>query len=351
MRVVNVTLPIMITAMFFGFGSAAWAGGNSAALDPYSYIQAPTKEEREATLARKKIKKKKGEETASSGGEVLHRSVQNQQDGVAGPFDVVFDGVKQSTAGLGKGAKAAGGKIASGTAGVFRSTASLPSKLLGGGKKDSASTDNKVAASTHSSTPASSSAAAAPAKVAEQPKKEKKGSAMGGIGEKFSGMNKAVAGGFMSAGGAMKNGTASVAKGFKSAGGKLVDGTQAAGAKVASLPKAIGIGGKAPKPKATAVAASTPSSPSGTGSSAVADSSIATGGASEGLHPALPMTSTAAAPKSDGGPVSGFKKLAGVPKSGFTAIGNTFGKLNPFNKDKQAPEKTSTAAKEAPKSL
>lgn len=348
MRVVNVALPIVITAMFFGFVSAAWAGGNSAPLDPYSYIKAPTKEEREATLARKKIKKK-SEETASSGGEVLHRSVQNQQDGVAGPFDVVLDGVKQSTAGLGKGAKAAGGKIASGTAGVFRSTASLPSKLLGGGKKDSASPDNKVAASTHS--PGSSSAAA-PAKIAEQPtKQEKKGSAIGGIGEKFSGMNKAVAGGFKSAGGAMKNGTASVAKGFKSAGGKLVDGTQAAGAKVASLPKAIGIGGNAPKPKTTAVAASDPSSPSGTGSSSVADSSTATAGAAEGLRPAVPMNSTAVAPKSDGGPVAGFKKLAGVPKSGFTAIGNTFGKLNPFNKDKQAPEKTSTAAKEAPKSL
>ncbi|MBY0546615.1 MAG: hypothetical protein K2W95_04955 [Candidatus Obscuribacterales bacterium] len=345
MRVVNVTLPIVMTAMFFGFGSAAWAGGSSAPLDPYSYIQAPTKEEREATLARKKTKKKKTEESASSNGEVLHRSVQNQQNGIAGPFDVVFDGVKQSTAGLGKGAKAAGGKIASGTAGVFRSTAALPSKLLGGGKNDSASADNKVASSTHSSTPASS----APAKVAEQPKKEeKKGSALGGIGEKFSGMNKAVAGGFMSAGGAMKSGTASVAKGFKSAGGKLVDGTQAAGAKVASLPKAIGIGGKAPKPKTTALAASTPSS---SASGAASDSSTAAVGAAEGLRPAVPMNASAVAPKSDGGPVAGFKKLAGVPKSGFTAIGNTFGKLNPFNKDKQAPEKTSTAAKEAPKSL
>lgn len=345
MRVVNVALPIVITATFFGFGSAALAGGSSAPLDPYSYIQAPTKEEREAMIA-KKNKKKKSEDTASASGGVLHRSVQNQQDGVAGPFDVVLDGVKQSTAGLGKGAKAAGGKIASGTAGMFRTTASLPSKLLGGGKKNASSTD-KVA-----STPApatSSAGSAGAAKVAEAPKKsEKKGSAMGGIGEKISGMNKAVAGGFMSAGGAVKSGTVSVAKGFKTAGGKLVDGTQAAGAKVASLPKAIGIGGKSPKPKSTAVASTN-------GAGTVADGSNSAG-ASEGLRPAVPMNSAAALPKTESGPVAGItgaaKKLAGVPKSGFTAIGHGFGKLNPFNKDKQgAPDKTSTAAKEAPKSL
>lgn len=354
MRVVNVMLPVLFTALSIGVGNAAWAGPASA-LDPYSYIQAPTKEEREAMLA-KKNKKRKKEESASTDTAQMHSAAQNQQNGIAGPFDVVLDGVKQSTAGIGKGAKAAGGKIASGTAGMFRGTANLGSKLTGGlgGSKKKSEPEHKVASSSTKSAH-SGVTGSAPAKTAETAEKasaddKKGGSVVGGIGDKLSDMNKAVAGGFKSAGGAMKNGTVSVAKGFKSAGGKLVDGTQAAGAKMASLPKAIGIGGKS---KSSAVASkSAPSAPAVANSSTPAPEATASNATSDGaLRPAVPVTASTPAVKVDGGgPMSGIsgaaKKLATAPKAGLSVIGQGFSKLNPFGgKDKQAPAPAATAAK------
>ena len=349
MRVVNVTLPVLATVLSVGLGNAAWAGPASA-LDPYSYIQAPTKEERQAAIDKRNKKSKKSSTEMAATSEPLHRSAQNDAMGIAGPFDVVLDGMKQSSAGLGKGAKAAGSKIASGTAGMFKGTGKL---LKIGGKNESAAAAGKVAAATPAAA-ASSAHGATPAKLADaaKPAPAKKaggGSVIGGLGEKFSGMNKAVAGGFKSAGGAMKAGTVTVASGFKAAGGKLVDGTQAAGAKVASLPKAIGIGGGAKTPKSTEIAAkgaATTPVANASAAPATADSVAAAPGTEGWLNPAAPQTTTVSAPKH--GAVAGLggaaKKLASAPKAGFVAIGHGFGKLNPFGRDSKTAAPTATAS-------
>lgn len=364
MRVVNVGrtycgLIVLLVLMSSCMQNAAVAQPKSSALDPYSYIQAPTKQEREAQLEKKNKKKRKGDDVASSASGT-NLSAVNQSNGVVGPIDVVMDSVKQSTAGLGK-------SIASGTAGMFNGTKKLGSKLIPGvGKhKDEAPKEKVASAPKQQELPKVEKTAVKPAEKNESVKapkvaKQKGEGAMG----KLSSVNKAVAGGFMSAGGAVKSGTVTVARGFKTAGGKIVDGTQAAGGKLASLPKAIHIGGKKPKsmtaskpsdsaaPSHTETTASSSTAPATTASSTSGETAAPADSSVSALRPEKELSTTASTgssksehPKKDnGGGFSGAaKRLAAAPKTGLSVIGHGFGKLNPFHKEQKSP--AATAAK------
>lgn len=349
MRVVNAILVVLLLGAFTT-GLTSNAAAAQSALDPYSYIKAPSREERDAELAKQNKKNRKAEQASASSttsAPGTKRAAMNQQNGVAGPIDVVLDGVKESTAGLGR-------HIAEGTVGMVNGTKKLGSKLASGltGGKHKSEKKEKVAALPKSdlTTPVKPATPVEKSKPVEKTAKKKDGT---------SAIDK-VAGGFKSAGGAVKSGTATVAKGFKSAGGKIVDGTHAAGEKLASLPKAIHLGGGGKKSKVTTAAKPAESSSStppnltavapATSTSNVSETPSVDPGAS-GLRPekdlansVTPITPITPLKTNGGGLGGAAKRLAAAPKAGLNVIGHSFGKLNPFHKGPKQPSPAATAA-------
>lgn len=230
MKVEKVTLPVL-AALILTSGSVAIAGPASA-LDPYAYIAAPTKADREKQ-AEKKFKKFKGKKKLEVAKE---RPIQSAPAKTAAkPATVIISasspkveeekpvakaqtapessessgflaGIKQSTGGIAKSTKAV-------SSGMINGSKSVGSKLASGLK----SAGTKVKDST----------ALAGEKMAVVPKKL--GDAGAKVKDGGSDMGGKIAGGFKSAGGAL----ASIPKAMGGAAGKVSDsaGGAAGGAK------------------------------------------------------------------------------------------------------------------------
>ena len=220
MKVANVTLPLL--GLLFLSGNGVALAGSASALDPYAYIQAPTRAERE--LQQKKTKKFKvkrlkaartksveestpvakaapaaapviiNTETAKAVDKVREskpatESIKTASNDHGSGF---LDGIKQSTGGIAKSTKAVGSSVVNGGKSVG---SKIASGFMSAGEKVKDGT------------------ASAGGKIAVVPKK---------IGE-----------GFMSTGEKVKEGGASV-------GAKVAGGFKTAGGSLAVLPKAVG---------------------------------------------------------------------------------------------------------------
>ncbi len=215
MKVEKVTLPLMATLFLSGNGVAL--AGSASPLDPYAYIQAPTREQKEAMAnkGKKKVKKLVVKEKAAAPAPIQQARSTKPASVIISESSPKFDdekeskpaktttasaspssdegtgflaGIKQSTSGIAKSTKAA-------SSGMVNGTKAVGSKIAEGFK----STGEKVKEGT----------AAAGEKMAVVPKK---------IGE-----------GFKSTGEKVKEGSSSV-------GEKLAGGFGALGA----IPKAMG---------------------------------------------------------------------------------------------------------------
>jgi hypothetical protein len=276
MKVANVTLPL--AGLLFLSGNGIALAGSSSMLDPYAYIQAPTRAEREQQQ-QKKTKKfkvrhlKASPSKAAQDFEPLAKAapkpatvilstempkapargaekVKNNNSEKAPVKEASADtslstgehgsgfleGIKQSTDGIAKSTKAVGSSVINGSK-------SVGSKIAGGFK----CAGEKV-----------KDAAVASEKVAVVPKK---------IGE-----------GILSTGEKVKEGGSSV-------GAKVASGFKSAGGSLAAIPKAVG----------------------------------------------------SVAGKVGGGTQEGAKKIAAAPVAGLGAIGHGISKMNPFHKD-ETPE-------------
>lgn len=407
MKVANVTLPLMTTILLSG-NTVVFAAGASSALDPYNYIQAPTRAEREAQAAKKNKKNnaKVKKVAAAVDPEPRGRSIETVPASVvvnerprtaAAPKKVVepiatkpqaetktalkttddgplsgegfMDGLKQSTAGIkksthavtasvgsgfakiGSGFMAAGGKVKDGTMAAGEKMAVVPKKIGEGFK----STGEKV----------------------------KEGSSS--MGEKLAG-----------AGGALMTVPKMIGHGVQKTASKVGDSGEGAKkivmapvAGMAALGHGIGKlnpfgGDKDDAPKAVAQknpavkADATKDAPAENKKIAAkgpvpaqiseiekrdAEALKAEAANKEELKPGIADTSSereltsnerkaAATPtteeKSGGGFGFGMgtaKKLATAPMAGVNKIGHGFGKLNPFHKDAKEPAPQATASK------
>lgn len=218
MKVANVTLPL--AALLFLTGNGVALAGSASALDPYAYIQAPSRAEREQQLRKTKTfkvkhlkaSKQKAVEETEPVAKAPQKPVQvivntdadpkfQDKTPAAKPQAVktastehgssftehgssFLDGIKESTGGIAKSTKAVGSSMVNGSK-------TVGAKIAGGLK----------------------STAAAGEKMAVVPKK---------IGE-----------GFKSTGEKLKEGSSSV-------GSKIADGFKSAGGSLAAIPKAVG---------------------------------------------------------------------------------------------------------------
>lgn len=194
MTLVKATLPLIATLLLT---QSAAIAGPAAALDPYAYIAAPTKEERELILAKKHKKAK------------VAKSKKTIAIKVAKPKDTQAEEPAAEVAAQEPSTTEAPATASAGMVGNFKS---MSSKIVGSesllGKGAKSISQGFVAAG----------------------EKVKGGS--GGVGEKM-------------------------ASGFKSAGGKIVGGTQALGQNVVKTASKVGSSsGETVKKLATAPAAS-----------------------------------------------------------------------------------------------
>lgn len=194
MNLSKVTLPLL--AMLALAQQCAVNATPASALDPYSYIPAPTKEERELALAKKqkkaKVPKTSKTVAVTTPTEAKTQTSKPQTASNSNNDEGFLDGVKESASGIIKSTKAVGSKIA-------------------------------------------------------------------GSGSLVTKGAKSIGQGFASAGEKVKGGSTSVATGFKSAGSKIVDGTvalpKAIGQGVAKTASKVGGSGDTAKKLAAAPAA------------------------------------------------------------------------------------------------
>lgn len=330
----KVTLTLM-TLMLSGNGAAM--AGPASALDPYNYVQAPTRAEREqASMKRtKKIKTKKVNVASQKAAEPEARSSKPATVIISTNSPKLDDKKVEKTEAKAKTASAStstsdGGfldGIKQRTDGIAKSTKAVGSSVVNGTK----SMGSKIAAGF---------------KVAGE--KVKDGTS--GMGE---GMGEKVGGGFKAVGGAL----ASIPAAMGSAAGKVGGST----AKLNPFHKDEAPTAVAAKPKTEAKAEG--KSIKGEEDAAVkeqiAEEKAAKKEAKEEAKQEKaiakkPEASPTKVADKDGGLT---KKLVLAPKAGLDktkasvgALSHSFGKLNPFHKEEKAtqPAPTATAAKPAP---
>jgi len=280
MKLANVTLPL--TAMLFLSGNCLAHASSASMLDPYAYIQAPSRAAREQQQP-KKTKKIKVKRLASKEPEFLDTTEKPP-------------------------------------------TSSKPATVI-------LSTDD----SPRASKAASKERVAAKVKpIEESPEKEPKAEKISkkesdsdnssgfldGIKQSTGGIAKST----KAVGSSVVSGTKSVgskiAEGFKSAGEKVKDGTAAAGEKMSVVPKKLGEAGEKVKDGGASVGGK------------VASGFKAAGGSLA----AIPKAVGGAAEKVGSSTGDGAKKLVAAPAAGIGAIGHGIGKLNPFHKGSDSTE-------------
>lgn len=356
MKVEKVTLPLIATLMLGGNGAAI--AGPASALDPYNYIQAPTRAEREqASMKRTKKIKTKKVNVASQ------KALEPETRGPAKPATVIIsanspklddkkvektekegkaktasastddggflDGIKQSTDGIAKSTKAVGSSVVNGTK-------SVGSKIAAG---------FKVAG-------------------------EKVKDGTSGVGEKLAVVPKKLGEGAKSASEKVKDGGSGM-------GEKVGNGFKAVGGALASIPTAMGsaagkVGGSTAKlnpfhkdAAPTAVAAKPKAETKAEGKSVKADEEAAVKELAEENSEKAKEQSEKKAVAAKPGPAAQkvadkdgglTRKLVLAPKAGLDktkagvgALSHSFGKLNPFHKEDKATQAAASATASKPK--
>lgn len=356
MKVEKVTWPLLATLFLSGNGAAM--AGPASALDPYAYVQAPTRAEREqaATKRTKKFKVKKADVATRRAEEPAPRAAakpatviisensarlddnkaEKESKAKTASADTndggFLDGIKQSTDGIAKSTRAVGSSMVNGTKSVGSKIAA-GFKVAGEKVKDGTSGVGE--------------------KLAVVPKKIGEGAKSAGekVKDGSSGMGEKVGGGFKAVGGAL----AGIPAAMGSAAGKVGEST----AKLNPFHKDGAPTAVAAKPKSEAKseAKSIKSDEEASVKDQLAEDKAAKKFANE---EAKEEKALAKKPEADSNKVADrdgglTKKLVLAPKAGLDktkasvgALSHSFGKLNPFHKgDKAAqPAPTATASKQ-----
>lgn len=403
MKVAHVTLPLMATILLSG--NAVALAGASSALDPYAYIQAPTKAEREAQYAKKNKKakekakklaalddtepapKRKGIETVPASVIINDRPnravakkvtpapvkeeapapkvAESKEDDSPSSKDGFMDGIRQSTGGIAKSTRAIGAGVGSGFAKIGSGFKGAGSKVkegtmaaggsfgvVGDGIKASGGIIKEGAATVGEKLKAGASVVggmvvqtgmAAGERISDGAKKLKvsPAPAFGAIGAGFSKLNP------------FDNDKDDAPKAVaEKKGAEKADAKSSKAAKPVTASKpadkkevvAETANNEEKSEEATATAQNTESPDQKTEGEAQKAAPVKT------AEKAAPVKTAAKPEKSGGGFGLGMgmgaaKKIAVAPVAGMSKLGKGFNKLNPFAKDEKPAAPTAIAKK------